>query len=72
MLTQEQMTREIFTISDGTMASITGLLRFSELEQERIKWNDWMLSQSKQFENWQKCWNAYLKANNIVFKKIKM
>ena len=51
--------RECAGIADGTLASITGLTRYTDLDNLRNQWLDWVECQDVIFANWQAAWEAW-------------
>jgi len=53
---------QILALSSGTLASITGLRKYSEIEDFQNRFFQWTVIHNPQYTKWQDAINAFIKA----------
>ena len=57
--TQENIARQVAALSSGTLASLTGLRSYAELDKVHAAFFDFATTGSVIYRNWQDAWRSF-------------
>ena len=55
----QPLVNQAVTLSSGTIASLTGLCRYEEIEQVQMDFIGFCEEMQHEFTTWQQAWNVY-------------
>ena len=57
---KEEVLMDCLGLSSGTMATLTGKRKYTDLEKAQAKFVAFVKRSPKTYDNWQEAWNGYV------------